>query len=89
MKKIIAFIILALLSTTVSAETISFNRLNRIQINDKIKKIFISEGLITNDNDKYKYKNEVISYLKDRLGSSGKYTVVVGKPVGVDLNRKL
>jgi len=88
MKKIIAFIILALLSTTVSAETISFNRLNRIQINDKIKKIFISEGLITNDNDKYKYKNEVISYLKDRLGSSGKYTVVVGKPVGVDLNKE-
>ena len=53
MKKIITFVILALLGTTVSAETISFNRLNRIQLNDKIKKIFISEDLITNDNDKY------------------------------------
>ena len=37
MKKIITFVILALLGTTVSAETISFNRLNRIQLNDKIK----------------------------------------------------
>ena len=80
MKKIITFVILALLGTTVSAETISFNRLNRIQLNDKIKKIFISEDLITNDNDKYNYKNEVISYLKDKLSSSGKYTVAVGKP---------
>ena len=88
MKKIITFVILALLGTTVSAETISFNRLNKIQINDKIKKIFISEDLITNDNDKYKYKNEVISYLKDRLGNSGKYTVAVGKPVDVDLNKE-
>ena len=79
MKKIITFVILALLGTTVSAETLSFNKLNRIQLNDKIKKIFISEDLITNDNDKYKYKNEVISYLKDRLGNSGKYTVAVGK----------
>ena len=67
MKKIITFVILALLGTTVSAETISFNRLNRIQLNDKIKKIFISEDLITNENDKYNYKNEVISYLKDKL----------------------
>ena len=88
MKKIITFVILALLGTTVSAETISFNRLNRIQLNDKIKKIFISEDLITNDNDKYNYKNEVISYLKDKLSSSGKYTVTVGKPVDVDLNKE-
>ena len=71
-----------------SAETISFNRLNRIQLNDKIKKIFISEDLINNDNDKYKYKNEVINYLSERLSSSGKYTVAVGKPVDVDLNKE-
>ena len=70
MKKIITFVILVLLGSTVSAETLSFNRLNNIQINNKIKKIFISEDLITNDNDKYKYKNEVISYLKDRLSDS-------------------
>ena len=88
MKKIIAFVILALLGTTVSAETISFNRINRIQLNDKIKKIFISEELISDTNDKYKYKNEVISYLKDKLSSSGKYTVAVGKPVDVDLNKE-
>lgn len=88
MKKIITFVILALLGTTVSAETISFNRLNRIQLNDKIKKIFISEELISDTNDKYKYKNEVISYLKDKLSSSGKYTVAVGKPVDVDLNKE-
>ena len=71
MKKIIAFVVLALLCTAVSAETISFNRPNKIHINKKIKKIFISDDLITNDNDKYKYKNQVISYLKDRLGNSG------------------
>ena len=87
MKKIITFVILALLGTTVSAETISFNRLNRIQLNDKIKKIFINEELISDTNDKYKYKNEVISYLKDKLGNSGKFTVAVGKPVDVDLNK--
>ena len=88
MKKIITFVILALLGTTVSAETISFNRLNRIQLNDKIKKIFINEELISDTNDKYKYKNEVISYLKDKLGNSGKFTVAVGKPVDVDLNKE-
>jgi len=88
MKKIITFVILALLGTTVSAETISFNRLNRIQLNDKIKKIFINEELISDTNDKYKYKNEVISYLKDELGNSGKFTVAVGKPVDVDLNKE-
>ena len=88
MKKIITFVILVLLGSTVSAETLSFNRLNNIQINNKIKKIFISEDLITNDNDKYKYKNEVISYLKDRLSNSGKYSVEVGKPADVDLNKE-
>ena len=88
MKKIITFVILALLGTTVSAETISFNRLNRIQLNEKIKKIFINEELISDTNDKYKYKNEVISYLKDKLGNSGKFTVAVGKPVDVDLNKE-
>jgi len=88
MKKIITFVILALLVTTLSAETISFNRLNRIQLNDKIKKIFINEELISDTNDKYKYKNEVISYLKDKLGNSGKFTVAVGKPVDVDLNKE-
>ena len=88
MKNMITFVILLFLVSTVSAETISFNRLNKIQINNKIKKIFISEDLINNDNDKYKYKNEVISYLKDRLSDSGKYTVAVGKPVDVDLNKE-
>ena len=82
-------LILALgFSNIVLAARFEVQRPAKLNISRDIKKVFIDPGLITNINDKFNLKNEVIETLKDRLNALGRFQVIVGPATGFDPNRE-
>ena len=91
MKKIL-YTIFTFFSMTsiVFAGTVEVQRLSKFKINPKISKVFILSDLISNENDKIGFKDQIIKYLQQTLQESKRYAeVVVGEPKGYDPNKEV
>ena len=74
------------LPTLVFAQNIEVYRLNKFVIDPAIKKIFISPKLISDQNDKFGFKNQILDQLQKSLNISGRFKVTIGEPKGFDPN---